>query len=75
MFQYLGMIGATTLANPFPNPNTPIELFQKGYATLATASSPDEAASRGMVAGAAILLSAASSSDTNTSLAFGTTLP
>ena len=49
----------------------PVKLFIQGLKSLTSASSPEEAASRGSIAPDALILSSVSSQDANASLAFG----
>nr|ULD16192.1 hypothetical protein [Cylindrotheca closterium] len=64
-------IGQAIVGSKFVDPGVPVKLFEKGIESLITASSPEEAASRGTIEAAVLILSSLSSEDPNTSLTFG----
>ena len=64
-------VGQAVIGSKFADPAAPAKLFVQGFESLATASSPEEAASRGTVAAATLILSAVSSGNPNVSLTFG----
>lgn len=64
-------IGQAAVGSTFVDPFAPKQLFLEGLESLATASSPAEAASKGTVAAAVLILSSAASADPNASLTFG----
>lgn len=64
-------IGQTVVGSNFADPTGPAKLFVQGFESLTTASTPEEAASKGTIAAAAIILSSLSAQDPNASLAFG----
>lgn len=64
-------IGQAVVGSKFVNPTAPAELFVQGFESLTTASSPEEAATRGTIAAAVLILSSVSSEDPNASLTFG----
>lgn len=51
--------------------HTPAKLFQEGFQSMAIGSTSEETAAKGSVAAAVLLLSRISSSNPNTSLAYG----
>jgi hypothetical protein len=70
--QYGAMaIGQAAIGSKFVDPTAPAKLFSQGFESLLVASTPEEAASRGTIAAATLILSAASSGDPNVSMAFG----
>ena len=70
--QYGAMaVGQCAVGSKFVDPTAPGKLFVKGFESLTTASTPEEAASRGTVAAAVLILSSLSSKDPNASLTFG----
>lgn len=70
--QYGAMaIGQCVVGSKFVDPTGPGQLFVQGVESLTTASSPEEAASKGTIAAAALILSSLSSKDPNASLTFG----
>ena len=64
-------IGQAVVGSKFVDPTAPAKLFMQGVESLNNASTPEEAASRGTIAAAAMILSSLSSEDPNTSLTFG----
>lgn len=64
-------IGECVAGSKFVDVASPAKLFVQGFESLATASSPEEAATKGTIAAAVLVLSAKSSQDPNASLAFG----
>lgn len=64
-------IGQAAVGSKFIDPGAPAKLFGQGVESLTTASSPEEAASRGTIAAAVLIISSLSSKDPNASLAFG----
>jgi hypothetical protein len=64
-------IGQAAVGSKFVDPTAPAKLFVQGVESLTNASSPEEAASRGTIAAAVLILSSLSSEDPNVSLAFG----
>ena len=64
------VIGEAVAGSQFADPAAPAKLFVQGFESLATASSPEEAATRGAVAASTLILSAASSANPNVSLVF-----
>lgn len=69
--QYGTMAAAQSGIGRSLDPFGPVPYFNKSYDWLLSASSPEEAASRGIITLGVFSLSAASSADTNTSGAFG----
>ena len=70
--QYGAMaIGQAVVGSKFVDPTAPAKLFVQGFESLTNASSPEEAASRGTIAAAVLILSSLSSEDPNASLTFG----
>ena len=70
--QYGAMaIGQAVVGSKFVDPTAPAKLFVQGVESLTNASSPEEAASRGTIAAAVLILSSLSSEDPNASLTFG----
>ena len=65
-------IGQGVVGSKFVDPTTPAKLFIEieGVESLITAPSPEEAASRGTIAAAVLILSSLSSEDPNSSLTF-----
>ena len=61
-------IGQAAIGSKFVDPVAPAKLFVQGVESLTTASSPEEAASRGTIAAAVLILSSLSSEDPNASL-------
>ena len=49
----------------------PAKLLQQGFATMAAASSPEEAAGQGALAASALILAGVSGADAETSMAYG----
>lgn len=70
-FQY-GALAASqaTLGSPF-DPMSPAKLFKESAISIMTASTPEEAASRGTVALGVLILSGVSTETPNASLAYG----
>ena len=64
-------IGQAVVGSKFVDPTAPAKLFVQGFESLTNASSPEEAASRGTIAAAVLILSSLSSEDPNASLTFG----
>ena len=64
-------IGQAVVGSKFVDPAAPARLFVQGVESLNNASTPEEAASRGAIAAAALILSSLSSEDPNASLTFG----
>lgn len=64
-------IGQAAVGSQFVDPYGPKRLFLQGVESLSTAKTPEEAASRGMVAAAVLLFSGLSAEDPNASLTFG----
>ena len=64
-------IGQAVAGSKFVDPTAPAKLFGQGLESLITASSPEEAASRGTIAAGVLILSSLSSEDPNASLTFG----
>lgn len=64
-------IGQAAVGSKGIDPTAPAKLFLEGVESLATASTPEEAASRGSVAAAVLILSSLSFQDPNASLTFG----
>jgi len=64
-------IGQAVVGSQSVDPIAPAKLFIQGIESLVNASSPEEAASRGTIAAAVLILSSLSSTDPNTSLTFG----
>jgi hypothetical protein len=54
----------------FVDPTAPAKLFLQGVESLTTASSPEEATSKGTIAAAVLIISSLSSKDPNASSAF-----
>jgi hypothetical protein len=70
--QYGAMaIREAVVGSKFVDPTAPAKLFVQGVESLTNASSPEEAASRGTIAAAVLILSSLSSEDPNASLTFG----
>lgn len=70
--QYGTMVVAQTAAGSKTfDPTSPSKLFVQGLDSLANASSPEEAASKGTIAAAILIISSISSKDPNVSLTFG----
>ena len=70
--QYGAMaIGQAVVGSKFVDPTAPAKLFVQGVESLTNASTPEEAASRGTIAAAVLILSSLSSEDPNASLTFG----
>jgi len=70
--QYGAMaVGQCAVGSKFVDPTAPGKLFLQGVESLTTASSPEEAASKGTIAASVLILSSLSSEDPNASLAFG----
>ncbi len=63
-------IGQAVGGSKFVDPTASAKLFQQGVQSLATASTPEEAAYRGTITAAALILSGLSSEDPNASLTF-----
>ena len=71
-FQYGAIaIGQVASGSKFVDPTAPAKLFVKGFESLTAAATPEEAASRGTIAAAILVLSSLSSKDPNASLTFG----
>ena len=64
-------IGQAAVGSKVVDPTAPAKLFLQGVESLTSASSAEEAATRGTVAAAVLILSSLSSEDPNTSLSFG----
>lgn len=64
-------IGQAVAGSKFVDPTAPAKLFGQGLESLITASSPEEAPSRGTIAAGVLILSSLSSEDPNASLTFG----
>jgi hypothetical protein len=64
-------IGQAAIGSKFIDPTTPATLFMQGVESLITAPSPQEAASRGTIAAAVLIISSLSAGDPNASLSFG----
>lgn len=64
-------VGQCAVGSKFVDPVAPGKLFLQGVESLTTASTPEEATSRGTVAAAVLILSSLSSKDPNASLTFG----
>ena len=64
-------IGQCVVGSKYVNPIAPVELFVQGIEALNSASSPEEAATRGSIAAAVLILSSLASEDPNASLTFG----
>ena len=64
-------IGQAAVGSKVINPTAPAKLFLEGVESLATASTPEEAVSRGSVAAGVLILSSLSSQNPNASLTFG----
>jgi len=70
--QYATIAAAQVVSEAkFINPLGPSELLYKGMVALATASTVEEAASRGIIAAAVLVMSGLATNDPNTSLTFG----
>ena len=64
-------IGQAAVGSRFVDPCAPKQLFLQGLESLATASSPVEAATKGTITASLLVLSSAASADPNASLTFG----
>ena len=64
-------IGQAAAGSKFVDPVGPVSLFAQGVESLTSASTPEEAASRGIVVASVLILSGLSSADPNASLTFG----
>lgn len=70
--QYGSMaIGQAVVGSQTIDAAAPAKLFVQGVESLVNASTPEEAANRGIITAAVLILSSLSSSDANTSLTFG----
>ena len=67
-------IGQAVIGSKFADPAAPAKLFVQGFESLASASTPEEAASRGTLAATVLILSSVSSGNPNVSLTFGAVL-